>query len=273
MIRGYGEERGKAFNLADLALNEAARDKRVVAHVLVGEVAVVERYRAVNGRVDVFIKTDPASRARYDIPVMWGRHRWELTKGDVGFLAHTHDDSSAAFDDRKRRRPEMLGRHNRVTPVFLPFEPVILTDQKDARWSADSESSDLTTFGPGDEVFFLEGGSYIIVKTTGAISFLPAAGRGVAIGGGAEVSKILSASATWDPPSLANLTTTSTTVTVEGAAVGDVVSVTHTTATNGFLLYGLVTSPNTVTVTLLNATGGTVNVDSGTLKVLVHKVI
>jgi len=79
-------------------------------------------------------------------------------------------------------------------------------------------------------------------------------------------------SATWDPVSIGNNTSTATTVGVTGASIGDPVSVGFTSITAGnIFLNGHVTSNSTVTVSLYNASGGTLDLASGTLKVLVHK--
>jgi hypothetical protein len=84
----------------------------------------------------------------------------------------------------------------------------------------------------------------------------------------------LSATATWDPANIAaDGSVLSTTVTVAGAAVGDVcyASLSSLGAVNA-LLSAHVSSANTVTVVLMNKTGGALDVASGTLRVVVTKV-
>lgn len=84
----------------------------------------------------------------------------------------------------------------------------------------------------------------------------------------------LTASVTYDPPSLATGAAANTTVTVTGAAVGDTVLATHSsieTAATSWIIYGYVSASNTVRVIILNATGGTVDLGSGTLRVRVFK--
>lgn len=88
--------------------------------------------------------------------------------------------------------------------------------------------------------------------------------------------KILAGTTTWDPGSLANSVSETTTVTVTGARVGDPAMAALTTipagATAGkWMLAANVTSNNTVTVVLWNAGAGTVNLGSGTLNVVVAK--
>lgn len=76
----------------------------------------------------------------------------------------------------------------------------------------------------------------------------------------------------WNPPPLVDGATTTTTVTVTGASVGDPCSAGLSVAIpGGMLLTANVTAANTVTVTLFNKTGGTVDVPGGTLWVHVQK--
>lgn len=84
----------------------------------------------------------------------------------------------------------------------------------------------------------------------------------------------LTASTTWDPGSLAAGVAANTTVTVANAAPGDTVLATHSTvqtAATSWILTGYVSAADTVRVVLLNATGGTVDLASGTLRVRVFK--
>lgn len=89
----------------------------------------------------------------------------------------------------------------------------------------------------------------------------------VVIGGGTVIKKHLSGTTTWDPANIVNGGITSTTVTVTGAAIGDTVSVGFSVAVPaGALLVGAVTATNTVTVTLFNQTGSSLDLASGTLR-------
>ncbi|MCU4373719.1 right-handed parallel beta-helix repeat-containing protein [Acinetobacter variabilis] len=81
------------------------------------------------------------------------------------------------------------------------------------------------------------------------------------------IGKLYSASATYDPPSLATATQQSTTVTLTGAAIGDNIAVSFDKDLQGTRMWGEVTSTNTVTVYHRNDTGVTVDVGSGTLTV------
>lgn len=80
---------------------------------------------------------------------------------------------------------------------------------------------------------------------------------------------VIVATATYDPPSLADGASASTTLTATGAAVGDFVEVNHSSVeTNGgsWILHGFVSAADTVRVTIMNRTGGTVDLGSGTLR-------
>lgn len=82
----------------------------------------------------------------------------------------------------------------------------------------------------------------------------------------------LKGTATWNPASIANDAMASTTVTVTGAVVGQPVFVGYSSITAaGWALSGSVTAADTVTVTLVNKTGGAVDLPSGTVTVYVQQ--
>lgn len=70
---------------------------------------------------------------------------------------------------------------------------------------------------------------------------------------------------TWDPPSVADGSSTTTTVSVTGAKKLEEIDVTFSISLSGCTLSGEVTNPGEVTVTLSNDTGGAVDLGSGTL--------
>ena len=76
----------------------------------------------------------------------------------------------------------------------------------------------------------------------------------------------LTGSAVWDPPNLASGASTTTTITVAGAAVGNFVQLSFGLDLQGLSLVGYVSSANTVTAVLSNLTGGAINLASSTLK-------
>lgn len=79
-------------------------------------------------------------------------------------------------------------------------------------------------------------------------------------------------SGAWDPGTVVDGDDTSTSVTVTGAAVGDMVTVSLSNAgTPDILMYGKVTAANTVDVTLLNRSGASFIPGSGTLRIAVEK--
>lgn len=76
----------------------------------------------------------------------------------------------------------------------------------------------------------------------------------------------------WNPPPLADGAATTTTVTVTGASVGDPCTVgLGSVVPAGVLMTANVTSTNTVSVTMLNKSGATVDVVGGTMWVHVEK--
>lgn len=82
----------------------------------------------------------------------------------------------------------------------------------------------------------------------------------------------LYASATYDPPSLAAGTSTTTTVAVAGAELGDFVQ-TSANITMTLIVTGRVSAADTVTLTYVNPTAGAVDIGSHTAYVEVKKRI
>ena len=83
---------------------------------------------------------------------------------------------------------------------------------------------------------------------------------------------ILSGSATYDPPNLLDGAGATTTVTVTGAALGDLVEcVSFSLDLQGITVTGYVSAANTVSVRFQNESGGTLDLGSGTLLVRVRK--
>ena len=78
-------------------------------------------------------------------------------------------------------------------------------------------------------------------------------------------------SVTWDPASIANGASATTTVTVTNAVVGDFVVAAFSNSLSGLTLTGYVSATNTVTAVLSNTTGGAVDLASGTLTCKVFK--
>ncbi len=84
------------------------------------------------------------------------------------------------------------------------------------------------------------------------------------------VGNYLIGTTTWNPGTIANGATVTTTVTVTGATVGQPITAGLTTLTvAGVLISAAVTAANTVTVTLLNQSGSSQTIGSGTLEVIV----
>lgn len=85
---------------------------------------------------------------------------------------------------------------------------------------------------------------------------------------GAKITKHLSGTKTWNPGTIAAGAVATTTITVNGAAVGDtvVVGTNSLGANSGWLLSGHVTAASTVTLTILNHTGAGRTPGSGTYR-------
>jgi len=77
--------------------------------------------------------------------------------------------------------------------------------------------------------------------------------------------------ATYDPPSLADGAGTTTTVTVTGAALGDMAQASFSLATSGITISAWVSAADTVSVRFQNESGGVLDIASGTLKAWVLK--
>jgi hypothetical protein len=90
--------------------------------------------------------------------------------------------------------------------------------------------------------------------------------------GGAVFQAVLSATATLDFPSIGSNSTEQLTMTVTGAAVGDVVSLgPPSTIEAGLVWSGFVSAENTVAIRVHNTSGGSVNPASATWRAMVTK--
>ena len=103
---------------------------------------------------------------------------------------------------------------------------------------------------------------------TGAVTATTAAATtSLTVGGGTAITKIVKGTIAIDPSSLTTFQVETLTLTITGAAVGDAVILTPaaTGFTSGIMLSNpWVSSANAVKVTVLNATGGTLNESSAT---------
>jgi hypothetical protein len=90
-------------------------------------------------------------------------------------------------------------------------------------------------------------------------------------GWAAMASVPLSGSATYDPASLNDGDGATTTVTVTGAALGDFAEASFSLDLQGITLTAWVSAADTVSVRFQNETGGTLDLNSGTLRARVRK--
>ncbi|MBM3708157.1 MAG: hypothetical protein FJW69_07450 [Actinobacteria bacterium] len=103
--------------------------------------------------------------------------------------------------------------------------------------------------------------------TTGAFS------TSLGVGGGTAIAAILSNTTTWNPDSLANNGTTTKDVTLANSTVGSpcVVGLSSATSSGAYFLGCVISANGTSTVTLLNVSGGTLDLANGTLRVTTFK--
>jgi hypothetical protein len=83
--------------------------------------------------------------------------------------------------------------------------------------------------------------------------------------------RLLEASVTYDPPSLAAGEGATTTVSVTGATLGDFARASFSTDLQGVILTAWVSAADTISVRFQNETAGTVDLASGTLRVRVER--
>jgi hypothetical protein len=105
--------------------------------------------------------------------------------------------------------------------------------------------------------------------TSGNLRIEPPSGTGIKLGGNtsAAIKGHFVGSTTWDPASVADGDDTFTNVTVTGCTVGMPASVSLTTlGTNDVLITGHVTAADNVRVVMLNRSGGSLDLASGTLR-------
>lgn len=86
-----------------------------------------------------------------------------------------------------------------------------------------------------------------------------------------EVPYRLQGTATYDPPNLADGAGATTTVTVTGAALGDIALASFSLTTSGITISAWVSATDTVSVRFQNESGGALDINSGTLKAWVLK--
>lgn len=89
---------------------------------------------------------------------------------------------------------------------------------------------------------------------------------------GSPIAPVLRASSTWEPGEIGDGGISTTTITVSGAARGDVTGASHSElADKDFVISAHVQADNLVRVIVLNKAGKTLTVSSGTLRVMVWK--
>ncbi|RVH21445.1 autotransporter outer membrane beta-barrel domain-containing protein [Sinorhizobium meliloti] len=141
----------------------------------------------------------------------------------------------------------------------------------DLRLGSNGDRRGLSSTGSPEGAITAPVGSFYLRQDgiAGSVHYAKESGAG-STGWGATPS-YRSGTATYDPPSLVDGDGASTTVTVTGAALGDVALASFSLSTQGITVTAAVTAANTVTVRFQNETGGTIDLASGTLKAVVLK--
>ena len=89
-----------------------------------------------------------------------------------------------------------------------------------------------------------------------------------------DIIKPLFANTAWDPGSIIDGDGAKTEITVKGAAIGDLVTIAfESIGVAKWILSGYVSATDTVVVFIYNLTGGTVDLPSGRLRIIVWHVV
>jgi len=114
--------------------------------------------------------------------------------------------------------------------------------------------------------FVLYAGTELLTLLSNVLAFT----NGLSIGGGAIITKVLSAIATLDFPSIGANESVALTITVLGAQGGDIAVIAPPTTLEAGLVYvGRVSATDTVSVLLHNQSGGSINPASASWRALV----
>lgn len=150
-----------------------------------------------------------------------------------------------------------IDERTRITSVGCTYNANVNLDGNDVEFISIGDyfnSTAINQNGVNDRAYVLDGTSGLALDST------------------AYWKQMLTGTATWDPGSIADGATANTTITVTGCAVGDLVLMSHDKLTVGnVVLFGTVSSANTVYVTLVNHSGGNYDLASGTLRATVIK--
>jgi len=181
------------------------------------------------------------------------------------WAAGTNQNSIPANDNALRL--EALSRRIiSKTTTAQPGSPadgdayIIPTGKTGAQW---------TIFTVGDIALFRSGLWYAWAPVTGIV--VNVNGVMEAWNSGWAPVGYLDGSATYDPPSIAAAGTTTTAVTVTGAALGDFAEASFGISLGGLVATAYVSATNTVTIVLFNPTGAAIDLASGTLRARVRK--
>lgn len=115
-------------------------------------------------------------------------------------------------------------------------------------------------------------GSRVWRTTGGGSTTLYVKETGTGMTGWRPIGSYLAGSATYDAPSIAAGGTTTTTVTVTGAVLGDLATCSFGVSLAGLMATAYISAADTATVVLYNPTAGAIDLASTTVRVRAHKI-
>lgn len=163
---------------------------------------------------------------------------------------------------------QLEGDNNVITTMWNSGDQVSVTGLTGAtRNKITVNSIDSTAaavnFNSGANYNYVDANNY--TRSTAGVSFTDA-GTGNVI----ELP-LLTGAVAYNPPSLNDGDGTTTTVTVTGASLGDIVAASFSNGLQGIIVTAWVSAADTVSVRFQNETGGTIDLANGTLRVSVRK--
>lgn len=221
--------------------------------------------------------------ARYDfndgVTSASAKNKYDNNYGDVSvgtaqFNMQTNNGSGMAFAPGAAK----ILTVNSATPDVTGYE----------RFSTNNSSgttiTDFTGGTQGQLISVFVGDSNTTIQHNGATISLPGNINKVLISGQTYMfvkssglwriitDPYIQASATYNPPNILAAGTTTTTVTVTGAVLGDFADVSFSLDLQGIVMTTYVNAADTATVVLFNPTAGALDLASGTVRVRVRKI-
>ena len=184
-------------------------------------------------------------------PLFAGNIPWDSGNFDAAFAGLIANDSNRITDFSTLTSTARVSVYSAASGATgNPFAAAMTGLHMRYSGSTSLDIAVTTSANPRLYVGSLTAGNWNEAWTTGNLSFL-------------------SGTATWNPPSVAVGGSITTTVSVPGSVMGDIVVASFTNDLQGMTLSAYVSSAGTVTVVLTNNTASAINLASGTLKAMV----